>query len=112
MECKISHHDPDGLSIPEFLCRACHPELIHTPAADAVFYEALRKSQAREYEWLRLQREISSTSAKIEGIEARGRNKWGKAPIDPASVEGQIHAGLIRKLERLRNELAKHAAHA
>ena len=106
MQCKLDHTDPETL--PRFLCRACNPHLIPTPDANAAFYEALRQSQAQAAEINRLAREIATTAAKIERMEARGQNRWGKAAIDPASVEGKIHAGLKRKLERLQNEHKTH----
>lgn len=102
MTCKLDH--AADLTIPQFLCRQCHPGLNQTPESNAAFYDALRASQVRENELKRLDREITTTKAKIEAMEARGRNRWGSLPIDPESVEGKIHAGLKRKHERLTHE--------
>ncbi len=91
MQCKINHVDPNG--IPEFLCRACHPELNEqqwTPTVTSFFIDpkleasnALRAAQRKEDAVRRIAKMKASFAAKkVQKTDTTGlrwdsmRAKW------------------------------------
>jgi hypothetical protein len=93
-QCKLDHSDPG--TVPEFLCRACHPEFIATPEQRAL-QEAQEMADARhKIEIAARERAIGKA---MRDIEAMTRN--GEPTRQPAIG---ILASIRKKLERLQIE--------
>jgi len=90
--CKLDH-SVEG-TIPAFLCRRCHPELIPTETETRAFYGALRKTQVIADEQRRREREIAVTRERITSMRKHGEP-------DPDTVAGKIYRGLCNKLARI-----------
>lgn len=73
--CTRPHSGPDYDGIPEFLCRACHPELNATPESNAKFYAELRERQTAENARAARDREINTLQNKIDGIQRQATNE-------------------------------------
>lgn len=89
---KCSHTESDDM--PEFLCRACHPELNMTPSRRAELDAADRDRAEAKAVVERRERELRRTEAKLENLTKRG-------DLDPTTVGGKIAASLRKKVDRL-----------
>jgi len=95
MTCTLDH-TPEG-TIPEWLCRFCHPELNLTQEQRDTLDEADRERVNRERGEAKLRRDISRTKQKLTAITRRGEP-------DPGSVGDKIASALRKKLARLETE--------
>lgn len=89
MQCKIEHSED---AIPEFLCRACHPELNLTTAQREQYAtqdKRARDRDAQRQELLRAQQALT-----------RAENAKGYA-----GIEARKATSLRKKIERLEREL-------
>lgn len=90
--CPQKHDDPD--SLPEFLCRQCHPELNLTPEKRRELDAADRKRQANERAIAERERTIKQTQARLAGLLRHGEP-------DAGTVQDKIAGSFRRKLTRL-----------
>ena len=93
MQCKIEHTDGDAM--PEFLCRACHPELNTTPEQRKAAVAAER-AQREQYA---LRQDLLRTQTRLERCEA------AMARSSNRGIEARKAAALRRKIQRLEKEL-------
>lgn len=92
MPCKLDHNQPD--SLPEFLCRICHPELTPTPEQRARAIAAERAANEQRYTAERNARQLRYAERDLAALEQR--------QLVPDSVPDKIRIGLRQKVERLK----------
>jgi hypothetical protein len=92
MTCKIDHADPE--CIPEFLCRACHPEMV-TTAAD------IAKAEAHDHEQRRQEQDAERATRALRKAKARLRQLTNKGEPEDGTVNATIAASMRRKIEQL-----------
>lgn len=92
MACKINHSDPE--CIPQFLCCACHPELVPTPEERAEELERLKAVVSAEATERQRKQEIMRTAARLQALERRHHGDIG-------GIDAKVAASLRTKLEKL-----------
>lgn len=94
MQCKINHADDD---IPEFLCRACHPELNATREQRAALDKADAERAAAQRKREQSERELRKARVKLTAITKHGEP-------DADTVSAKIAASMRKKIHRLEQE--------
>lgn len=99
MSCRIDHLAPDAL--PEFLCRACHPELSLSKQDRASLDRQEAEKRESEHRLAENQRELRAARERLSRLDTKRRM---------SAVDKKAAAGLRAIVARLEQEVENTSA--